>query len=243
MLRIGDRAQHDEQFAQFVLLRQACARRRNRHVPFGERARVTLDRLPGRAEDHEVPRRFLPRRHTLRDPARDHRGIHLHHLVPVSPARRPHDVCEYSVVRYRLMPSLHRPVGRLLRRGLGGKHAGEVSVHHGLHRAHRAEVRRERQHDTKRLHAPLHQLVDLDIGAPESEDALLRIAHHEQAAGPRRHPAPVVAFARVGGEKKAHLRLDRIGILELVHQQVRIARPQVVAHRGVLAQQLCREQQ
>ena len=236
VLRVGERAQHHEQLAQLVLLRETCAGRHHRDVPLGERTRVALDRLLRGAQHHEVARALLPRVDPAGDPARHRFAVERQDLVVLARGGA-HDVVPHAVAAAGLRLRFHRAVGRLLRRGLRRKHRREVTVDDCFDRAHRPEVRRERQHDAERLHPPLHQLVDLDVGAPEAVDALLRVAHDEQSARARRHGPPVVAARGLRREEETDLRLDGVRVLELVHQQVRVARAELVAHGGVLAQQ------
>ena len=75
-----------------------------------------------------------------------------------------------------------------------------------------------------RLQQLAHLAVDLDVGAPEAVDRLLRVADDEQLAGDGRDAAPVVLRRIVGREQQQDLGLQRIGVLELVDEEVREAR-------------------
>ena len=85
-----------------------------------------------------------------------------------------------------------------------------------------------------REQALLDLLVERDVGAPEAVDRLLRIADQEQLA---RAPAPRARQSRcagiVGDEQHQDLGLQRVGVLELVDEEVREAAREVGAHRGV----------
>ena len=85
--------------------------------------------------------------------------------------------------------------------------------------------------------------VEHDIGAAELIDRLLGIADHEQLAGFRRDLAPVRLRRIVRGEQQQDLRLQRIGILKFVDEDMREAVLQIAAHFGLFAHQIAREQQ
>ena len=95
--------------------------------------------------------------------------------------------------------------------------------------------------------APLEQLADLligfDVGPPEAIDRLFRIADDEQLAGNRCDPPPV-AFGRiVGGQQQQDLGLQRVGVLELVDEDMREPRLERPADARVLRQQIAGAQQ
>src|SRR5262245_26750373 len=130
-----------------------------------------------------------------------------------------------------------RPVGRErdvagLERGAVLDHArGERRVDEPLHRWQRAEARGQLDHGR----APLAQevldlLVDADVRAAEAVDRLLRIADHEELAGGRRHVAPPRRGRIIAGEQQEDLRLERVGILELVDEDVAEAALELRAH-------------
>ena len=95
--------------------------------------------------------------------------------------------------------------------------------------------------------ARLEQLADLavglDVGAPEAVDRLLRIADDEQLAGNGRDPPPVAFRRIVGGQQQQDLRLQRIGVLELVDEDVREARLERPADARMRREQIARAQQ
>ena len=86
-----------------------------------------------------------------------------------------------------------------------------------------------------------------DVGAAEAVDRLLRVADDEQAPGIDRRARPTAgrAASRIARrEQRGEVALDRVGVLELVEQQARVARaeaaPDVPAVLGV-AQHRARE--
>ncbi len=110
---------------------------------------------------------------------------------------------------------------------------------------HGSEACRERRDlPAGRLDALPHALIDLDVGPTEAVDGLLGIAHHEQRTGPEGHTRPVSLRARRGRQQQDDLGLDRVRVLELVHEEPAVlvlerrAHFQVVAEegRGVLEQ-------
>ena len=89
------------------------------------------------------------------------------------------------------------------------------------------------------------------VGATEPVDRLLGIAHHEQLARLRTHLIPARGTnARVTrrrncfGQQHGDFRLDRVGVLGLVDQQVRVPPAEVIADGQVVPQQFaCPHQQ
>ena len=77
--------------------------------------------------------------------------------------------------------------------GSAGKPRREDVVRPVAQRRHRPEVHRQRQHAADRgvAEARADDVVDVDVGAAEAVDRLLRIADDEERAGPQRHRAPV----------------------------------------------------
>ena len=72
--------------------------------------------------------------------------------------------------------------------------------------------------------------IQRKIGAPELVNRLLGIAHQEQLAGRRRHSQPG-SFLRIAGrQQNQNLRLQGIGVLKLVDEDVRVAALQILAH-------------
>ena len=100
---------------------------------------------------------------------------------------------------------------------------GEAVVHVGHDGRTGTEVGGDGQHAVRRLRresfAGAH--VGRDIGPPEAVDRLLGVAHQEKRAGaqPKRLPVfHVAARRRVAAEAPEDLRLQGIGVLELVDQ-------------------------
>ena len=84
----------------------------------------------------------------------------------------------------------------------------------------------------------LHVLVERDVRAAEPVDRLLRIAHDEQLSR-RGARIPPARLRRVrGSDQQEDLRLQRVGVLELIHQDVREAPRELRAHRNVVADQV-----
>ena len=79
-----------------------------------------------------------------------------------------------------------------------------------------------------------------DVGPPEPVDRLLRVADDEQPTGHRHELAPVVVLARIvgaRGEPHGDLELDRVGVLELVEQDPRVALVEQPADVAALREQ------
>ena len=79
-----------------------------------------------------------------------------------------------------------------------------------------------------------HLAIDADVGAAEPVDRLLGVADDEEAAGDgddARASRP--ASGSADGEQQQDLRLQRIGVLELVDEDVREARLEPAADAGV----------
>src|SRR4029077_20918728 len=76
----------------------------------------------------------------------------------------------------------------------------------------------------------LDALVQPDVGTPEAIDRLLRIAHQEELAGYGSDAAPVPLGRIVCGEQEQQLGLERIGVLELVDEEMAPAHLQAPAH-------------
>ena len=98
------------------------------------------------------------------------------------------------------------------------------------------------------LRAPRHeQLADfairLHVGTAETVDRLLRIADDEELARDGMDLAPVGLSAIVRREQQEDLRLERIGVLEFVHEQAGETRLKRLAHFAVLHEQIARSQQ
>ena len=88
-----------------------------------------------------------------------------------------------------------------------------------------------------------HLRVDADVGAPKAIDRLLRVADDEELARRRRHRAPVADRGIARREQQQDLGLQRIGVLELVDEQVREAQLKRGAHLRVIAHEIARRHQ
>ena len=89
-----------------------------------------------------------------------------------------------------------------------------------------------------------HVAVDADVGAAEAIDRLLRVADDEEAAGDGDdRAASRPASGSADAEQQQDLRLQRIGVLELVDEDVREARVKPAADAGVAAHQVARLEQ
>ena len=88
-----------------------------------------------------------------------------------------------------------------------------------------------------------HVAVDRDVGAAEAVDRLLRIADDEEAAGDGRDRAPVGCGGIVGGEQQQDLGLQRVGVLELVDEDVREALLEAAPHGSSLRDEVARLEQ
>ena len=86
----------------------------------------------------------------------------------------------------------------------------------------------------------LDLLVERDVGAPEAVDRLLRIADQEQLSGDGRTLRQSVSLGIVGREEQQDFGLERIGVLELVDEEVREALLQLAPHAGVAANEIAR---
>ena len=89
----------------------------------------------------------------------------------------------------------------------------------------------------------LHLLVERDVGAAEAINRLLGVADDKQLAGQRARAMPVGFGGIVGREQQQDLRLQRIGVLEFVDEDVADTVLQFGAHRGAVAHQVAGDQQ
>ena len=126
-----------------------------------------------------------------------------------------------------------RLVGRLVGLLRGQDELGEDPVHEAQDGGARAEVLHEVQHGPAlRGLRPARQLAEeAHLGAAEAVDRLLGVAHHHQRPG------------AVAGEEARDLDLQRVGVLELVDDQVAEAAAVPLAHARVVAQRVARHQQ
>jgi hypothetical protein len=155
---------------------------------------------------------------------------------------------ERRAARHLVARGLERHVVRLAAVGSPLHQRLEGGVDGGLERRRRAEARREMQQRRAvrgplREQAILHLLVDGDVRAPEAVDRLLRVADREELAGARARTAPVGLGRVVGREQQQDLDLEGIRVLELVHEEMGRALPELASHGGVAHQQVARAQQ
>ena len=134
-----------------------------------------------------------------------------------------------------------RHVVRLHGDGIAGHPRRERGVDGVLDLGHGAEAAAQRH--ARRPVAPellAHRLVDADVGAAEPVDRLLGVADDEQLA--RRGPdgAPVGLVRIVRREQQQDLGLQRIGVLELVDEQVREPLLERRAHVAAVAHDVAR---
>ena len=120
----------------------------------------------------------------------------------------------------------------------------EALVDEGEHGRDGAEVGGEGQDfPAVRLDEALHLLVDGDVGAAEAVDALLGVADHEELARGEADAAPVRGGGLgrgVLGQEEGDLGLQRVGVLELVHQDEVEALLEVAADRDGARQDVAR---
>ncbi len=97
-------------------------------------------------------------------------------------------------------------------------------------RRHRAEVLAQ-GHDLSALSGD--EFGDLvvhgDVGSPEPVDGLLGVAHQEELAGQKLDVAPALGDRLALGKQEGDLGLQRVGVLELVDQQIAVAALKVTA--------------
>ena len=112
------------------------------------------------------------------------------------------------------------------------------------HRLLRAEVLSQR--DAVRSKALPDFVQRGDVGAPEPVDGLLGVADHEEFSGDDRCARPIGGLpvggvvVRVAGEEEGNLRLDGIGVLELVDEDVGEAALEVAAAVGGVPEEVAR---
>src|SRR3954451_7790024 len=86
------------------------------------------------------------------------------------------------------------------------------------------------------LNRPARLRIGCNVSAPEAVDRLFRVPDHEQRSGAQGTILPVhrAIFRR---DPEEDLRLDRIGVLEFVDENVTIAFPKRAPHIVMLAHQ------
>ncbi len=100
------------------------------------------------------------------------------------------------------------------------------------------EVRRERDVDrgVPARRSRRHSVVHGDVGAPEAVDGLLRVADERQLAVGEQPPRPSARARLPLAEEEDDLGLERIGVLELVDEDV-VEQPLVLAATPVVVDQ------
>ncbi len=88
-----------------------------------------------------------------------------------------------------------------------------------------------------------HVLVERNVGAAKSVNRLLGIADDEQLARPGLNLHPVRLGGIRGREQEQNFGLQRIGVLELIDENVRESILQFRAYRRIVANQVARDQQ
>ena len=145
-------------------------------------------------------------------------------------------------VRVERVPARRKGHIGWLHPALGLHVSVEVVVDPLQHRPHRAEVLDQA---LLGVAEPLEQVVvDRDVRAAEAVDALLRIAHNEELPVYQGRVSPVrregLPVPLVGCQIEGDLRLERIGVLELVHEDALEARLRAPSNVGMVAQQVAR---
>ena len=131
---------------------------------------------------------------------------------------------------------------RSARRGRGtGHQRREGPVHETLDAGHAAEAGGQGQgRHAGGLQLALHLPVHADVRPPEPVDRLLGVADDEQLARRRPNPAPVPLGRVAGRQQQDDLRLQGVGVLELVDEDAGEAPLEVGADRVVVAHQIAR---
>jgi hypothetical protein len=93
-----------------------------------------------------------------------------------------------------------------------------------------AEISTSAREIARKDQRPLGDEVRRNVGAAEPVDRLLRIAHQEKRPGADRAFLPWEARLALASEPPQDLALQRIRILEFVHQDPRIAQRESLAH-------------
>src|ERR1700730_4320629 len=86
--------------------------------------------------------------------------------------------------------------------------------------------------------ACFHLLIERDVGTSKPVNRLLRISDQKQLPRNRAGVPPVRGGRVIRREQQQDLHLERVGILELVDEKMRIALLQLVPDRGVIADEI-----
>ena len=103
-----------------------------------------------------------------------------------------------------------------------------------------------RQSEFVQLTAPFHLLDDTQVGAAKAVDGLFGVAHDEQPARSQGQRVPGLPSRRCvagGGQVEADFSLQRVGVLELVDEDMGVASLEVAAGVVVVPQQIPRPHQ
>ena len=197
---------------------------------------AALRHLPSALAQHPLDERADGRRHRLLDGG----GADVSPLVGLGDGQR-HD---RRLTGQRRTIGGERDVGRLERQRVAGHDRSERVVHARLDLGDAAEAGVEVQELRAERGQPVADLaVDADVRAAEAVDRLLRVADEEQRAGPWTRAPPVGLPVVVGREQQEDLRLQRIGVLELVHEDPLEARLKPAPHLRVVAHEVARAEE
>ena len=117
--------------------------------------------------------------------------------------------------------ALERDVVGLTADGVGRHLRSEGRVDCHLQGPHGAEVPLQVDHaHPGRLQDLLDLLVQDHVGAPEAIDGLLGVSHQKELPGNRPDPAPIRLPGVVRRQEHQNLGLERVGVLELVDEDV-----------------------
>ncbi len=118
------------------------------------------------------------------------------------------------------------------RRGLG-KDALEDLVERFRERGSRTEARRQVENPpVPGEDAALEALIERDVGPPKAVDRLLRVSDDEERARLGRQLPDVARVRSRRRQDEQQLGLERIGVLELVHEEVRQTLPEARRTNG-----------
>ena len=178
------------------------------------------------------------------DPARDLVRARVDRFgIPPRVRRRDHPESSVDVTRLRLDGFERRPCCLRLG-GDSGKDALQDLVERFRERGSRTEARRQEENlPVPGEDAALEALVERDVGPPKTVDRLLRVADDEERARIGRQLPDVARVRSRRGQEKQELGLERIGVLELVDEEVRETLPEIPSNHRPVAEEIAREEQ